>query len=99
MLEEVSRAVLRRVQGELARKAELHERARSDADAWRLRVLPDVEEASRLAEKAFAAGRFSELQALDRLRALVDARLALVGMDLERERSRAEVENAAGPAE
>jgi cobalt-zinc-cadmium efflux system outer membrane protein len=97
MFEEESRAVQRRIQGELARAAEDFERARADAAAWRKSILPDLEEAARLAGKAFEAGKLSRLAVLERERKAVEGRLALLRLDLERETALAEIENAAGP--
>jgi len=96
MLEEEAHAVLRGIHGELERAAEDHEKARADALAWRRGILPDLEEAARLARRGYEGGKFSLPDALERERKLVDARLAVVRMDLEREKALAEIEAAAG---
>ena len=70
--------------------------ARADLAAWRRQILPALEQAVGLAEKAYQGGETPLVQVLDTSRQLLDARAreAQVASDLRR--ARAELERAVG---
>jgi cobalt-zinc-cadmium efflux system outer membrane protein len=70
--------------------------ARRDRDAWRTQVLPALEQAVGLAEKAYQGGETPLLLVLDASRQLLDARVREAQVDSDLRRARAELERAVG---
>jgi cobalt-zinc-cadmium efflux system outer membrane protein len=70
--------------------------AREDFDAWRSRIRPALEEAVRLAERAYRNGQTPLVQVLDVNRQLLDARTREAQLASDLRRARAELERSVG---